>query len=172
MSPSTVFSVVGPDGAVSGTFALDASGLTVTFTPDVLLHAGTTYEVLISGQVDANGVVQQVPVDVFFHTGRGTLESIVVTPESLVLHKGDQVQLTAIGYYDDGSTEDLTAEVNWFSSKPQRVSVTFFGGWVTARGGKGTVIITAMLGLTGPIGQMTVTVVPGKADVTGLVRPV
>lgn len=164
MSESTVFSVDGPDGGVNGTFALDASGLTVTFTPDVPFDAGTTYEVLISGQVDANGVVQQVPVAFSFTTAPRTLESIAITPESLVLHKGDQVQLTAIGYYDDGSTEDLTALVDWFSSKPQRVTVTSFpdGGLVTAKGGKGTVIITAKLGLAGPSGQMTVTVVPGK----------
>ena len=164
MNPSTVFSVDGPDGAVNGTFALDASGFTVTFTPDVPFDAGTTYEVLISGQVDANGVVQQIPVAFSFTTVPRTLESIVVTPATLVLHKGDQVQLTATGYYNDGSTEDLTAEVNWFSSKPQRVSVTSFpdGGLVTAKGGKATVIITAKLGLAGPSGQMTVTVVPGK----------
>lgn len=68
MTASTVFAVVGPTGAVPGSFAYDDLSWTVTFTPAAPLMAGSAYTVTVSGQVSANGGGQQVPVSFGFTT--------------------------------------------------------------------------------------------------------
>jgi hypothetical protein len=43
----------------------------------------------------------------------GALQSIAVEPSSLTLARGTAGGLKAVGYYEDGSVEDLTGEVEW-----------------------------------------------------------
>ena len=45
-----------------------------------------------------------------------TLTAIAITPPGPSLAKGTTVQLTATGIFSDGTTEDLTDQVNWTSS--------------------------------------------------------
>jgi len=51
------------------------------------------------------------------------LQDIVITPENPLLEAGETEELTATGIRADGSTEDITFEVEWSSNKPR---VAFF----------------------------------------------
>jgi Bacterial Ig-like domain (group 2) len=44
-----------------------------------------------------------------------TLQSIVITPASPIVQRGQSQSLTATGTYNDGTTQDLTLSVNWSS---------------------------------------------------------
>jgi hypothetical protein len=61
MSAGVTFQVTGPDGPVSGSVAYDGGSFTTTFMPDSDLRPGATYTVVLAGQTDAGGDVQQVP---------------------------------------------------------------------------------------------------------------
>jgi hypothetical protein len=58
-----------------------------------------------------------------------TLQSIVVTPNVPVLGIGQVVQMTAMGVFSDGTTQDLTGTASWSTSGAASVSPT---GQVTA----------------------------------------
>ena len=51
------------------------------------------------------------------------LTSIAIAPASLELTVGDQAPLTATGSYDDGSSADLTATLDWTSKAPEIATV-------------------------------------------------
>jgi hypothetical protein len=59
-----------------------------------------------------------------------TLVKVEVQPAALGMSQGDTTQLTAIGYYSDGSTEDVTAYTTWTSGATGVAS--FSGNTVTA----------------------------------------
>lgn len=71
MPQTSDFSVVGPHGAVAGTFSYDSETKTITFTPTDPLEPGRAYSVTVTGEVDAGGDVQQVTT-VFTFTTAGT----------------------------------------------------------------------------------------------------
>lgn len=50
---------------------------------------------------------------VFFTISEASLQSISISPSSIVIAKGTQQQLTATGTYSDASTQDLTNQVSW-----------------------------------------------------------
>ncbi|MFZ0546511.1 MAG: Ig-like domain-containing protein [Candidatus Promineifilaceae bacterium] len=77
MQPDTDFAVTGPEGFVRGTFLYDADTYTVTFLPDEELSPDTRYGVLVAGQIDMEGKVQQVPYQWNFSTVVPTAVSIV-----------------------------------------------------------------------------------------------
>jgi hypothetical protein len=68
MAPTSDFTVVGPDGVLTGTFAYEPASFTVVFTPSVYLRHTAAYTVTVAGEVDANGVSQQAPVEWGFNT--------------------------------------------------------------------------------------------------------
>lgn len=76
--------------------------------------------------------------------GSATLVSIAITPASASISVGTTQQFTATGTYSDGSTQDLTSEVNW-SSSATAVATIATGGLATGQGG-GTATITATSG--------------------------
>ncbi|MCP5098539.1 MAG: Ig-like domain-containing protein, partial [Chloroflexi bacterium] len=76
MDAGTVFNVVGPAGAVTGTFSYDAGTDTTTFTPDADLTKGVTYDVTVTGQV-SNGNFQQAPVVFSFTTVQPTPQEMI-----------------------------------------------------------------------------------------------
>lgn len=87
-----------------------------------------------------------------------TLTAIAVTPAATVLAKGLTLALTATGTFSDGSTQDLTAQVAWSSSRQTVASVSNRvgqAGTVTALG-IGSATLTASL--RGVAGQASVTV--------------
>jgi uncharacterized protein YjdB len=72
-----------------------------------------------------------------------TLTSITVTPPTPTIALDDTEQFTATGNFSDGSTEDLTDQVTWTSSK---VSVaTMKADGLASTAGIGTTTITATM---------------------------
>lgn len=55
------------------------------------------------------------------------LQSIEVTPTSVLLKVGESQQFTAIGVYSDNRREDITATVTWFSSDVNTLSINHVG---------------------------------------------
>jgi uncharacterized protein YjdB len=53
----------------------------------------------------------------------GVLKSLTVDQEKLVLKKGNSTSLKATAVYTDGTTKDVTADINWMSSNDKVVSV-------------------------------------------------
>jgi uncharacterized protein YjdB len=52
-----------------------------------------------------------------------TLLSITVTPDHPMIHQGQEIQMTATGHFSDGSSLNLTNQVSWTSSHPDRATV-------------------------------------------------
>jgi hypothetical protein len=61
MITGTEFVVNGPLGVISGTFSYDPATFTLLFTPLSPLETGTQYTVVVMGQIDSLGQVQQIP---------------------------------------------------------------------------------------------------------------
>ncbi|MGA2021779.1 MAG: Ig-like domain-containing protein [Candidatus Sulfotelmatobacter sp.] len=72
------------------------------------------------------------------------LSGISISPASASIAKGTTQQFTATGTYTDGSTQNLTATVNW-SASPATVATMGSGGSATGAG-IGTATITANSG--------------------------
>jgi Bacterial Ig-like domain (group 2) len=77
-------------------------------------------------------------------SGNATLTSIQVLPFSPTLSMGQALQLSAIGSFSDGSTQDLTSSAGWGSANTGIASVSNSGLATTA--GHGTTTITASSG--------------------------
>ena len=75
-----------------------------------------------------------------------TLVSIAVTPSAPSIAKGTTVQLTATGYYSDGSTQDLTTSATWSSDSAY---ATVAQGLVTGASVGSSVITAAFTGVPG-----------------------
>lgn len=71
-----------------------------------------------------------------------TLSSLAITPSTATLAIGSNVSLSAIGTYSDGSTANLTTQVNWASEVPTTASVGVHTGVVSAAAA-GSTIVTA-----------------------------
>ena len=82
------------------------------------LAEGTTSITAISGSVISSPVTLQVTA--------ATLDSLVIEPMTASLPVGTQAQFSATGHYSDGSTRDLTGQVQWLSGDEQVVA--FSGG--------------------------------------------
>lgn len=72
------------------------------------------------------------------------LEALTVLPEAIELRPGASQQFTAIGRYDDGTSEDLTHDAVWASSD-EDIATVDGEGLVTAKSA-GPVDITATIG--------------------------
>jgi hypothetical protein len=88
------------------------------------------------------------------------LESILVTPLTATIFKGQERQFTATGIYTDGSMLDLTTSAVWNSSN---ITVAFFNNTVGRQGiavatqNVGTSFISAtMSGITSNAALLTV----------------
>jgi hypothetical protein len=56
------------------------------------------------------------------------LVSLGLSPSSLTLSSSGTAQLTAIGFFSDGTTQDLTTAVSWTSANPAVVQVSNASG--------------------------------------------
>jgi uncharacterized protein YjdB len=118
--------------------------------------------------VDSNGVVTTVgPGDVTISATYGAfsdsstltvvpahLQSITVTPATPKLAVSTQLQFTATGNFDDGSTQPLTS-LTWSSSNPTLMSVDVNG--VATGVSAGSAIITATSGSISGTTNVTIT---------------
>ncbi|MCK5796081.1 MAG: Ig-like domain-containing protein, partial [Deltaproteobacteria bacterium] len=95
-----------------------------------------------------------------------TLQSITITPVNPSIAKGTTQQFAAMGTYSDSTTQDITTQVTWRSSKRQVASISNASGTeglATARA-EGISIITATLGTESGSTLLTVS----AAKLTGL----
>ncbi len=132
-------------GLLSGTpSAAGAAIFTVTATDSALNSGSQQYTLTIAAAAGP------------------TLRSIALTgpnstPPPAALKVGQRVQLTATGTYSDGSTANITTQVQWSSSNPPIVKVDATG-IVTGQSPGGPVTLTATL--NGVSGTTTVSVTP------------
>lgn len=77
------------------------------------------------------------------------LMSLQVTPANSVIANGTTQAYQVIGLYSDGTTEDLTTQVNWSTDDPSVATIDAFG--VATGVGVGTANVTA----TEPLSQFT-----------------
>ncbi|MCA1954812.1 MAG: Ig-like domain-containing protein [Anaerolinea sp.] len=156
MAANTSFSVTGPGGAVSGTFAYDAPSRTVTFTPDSPLAYSTTYTVLVTGAVDAGGDVQQVPVTWSFTT-ESALYGVLLTPPTASNSQapGQSVTYTLTVQNTAAVTDTFDVSVSsvW-TATPSVTQITLAGGATTTF----TVTVVVPWGPPGASDVATVTV--------------
>ena len=116
---------------------------------NALLHAVTsgvtTIDAHLSG-VDGTAVVT---------VGNATLTSIAITPSAPTRALGQTVQMTATGTYSDGSTSDLSSQVQWTSAVPAVATISGTGLVTTLTTGTST--LTATLNATTASTLLTVT---------------
>jgi trimeric autotransporter adhesin len=145
-----------------------------------LLGAGEVHGVSVGGGVTNPVTItatQMFPNGTFQgHTtvtvSAAALDSIAVTPAVNSIPKGIILQLTAIGTFSDGTTQDLTATASWISANPAVATVgnssNLLGpGRVQGVGVGGPVTITATQGTVPVSGTATVTVT--SAIVTAII---
>ena len=83
------------------------------------------------------------------------LQSIAITPATTSIALGLHAQLAATGTYSDGSTQDITSQVQWSSSAPSKATVSSTGLISTLATGSST--ITATLNSLSATASLTVT---------------
>ena len=124
-----------------------------------------------SNGVSANGSSSSFPsngfnssnywVDVVF-VPSATLTSIAVTPANPTIQAGNTQPFTATGTYSDNSTQNISSQVTWLSSKTSVATVNSSGLATTIAAG--STIITATQGSVS--GNTTLTVQPATLVVT------
>lgn len=128
------------------TLVSDAGSISPADLQDlVVTKAGKT---LVSSSVATAALAQQISsgnvsesIGVVSASAPVVLKSIAVTSAAASNAKGLSAQLTATGFYSDGSSQDLTAVVAWTSANTNLVTVDASG---KAKGvGKGAATITA-----------------------------
>lgn len=87
-----------------------------------------------------------------------TLQSIVVTPVNPATGRGQTLQFTATGHYDDGSTQDITTSVHWSTSSANLATINSGQGGGGLASGKGSGNVTITAALNGISGSTTLTV--------------
>ncbi|MBI5502017.1 MAG: Ig-like domain-containing protein [Deltaproteobacteria bacterium] len=101
------------------------------------------------------GGVESNPATVIVNSCGG-LESIQITPASAAIGVGMTQRYLAIGVWASGTSEDLTADVEWTSSDPDVATIDLDG--VATGAAAGTTTITASLvGLTSNDAELTIT---------------
>jgi plastocyanin len=99
------------------------------FTFDVTFQKAGTFNYYCkihgfdNGDGTAGGMAGSVIVE-----GAPTLESIAVTPANPSVPKGLTQQFDAVGTYSDNSTQDLTTQVTWASSKTAVATISNAAG--------------------------------------------
>ena len=117
----------------ASTAYVDASGL---------LHA------VGSGLTTIDAHLQGVDGTAIVSVSNATLTSIALTPASPVLALGQTRQITATGTYSDGSTENITSQVQW-SSSVMNVATVSSTGLVTPLATGASTLGATLSGVTG-----------------------
>lgn len=129
VSPATLQIASGTNFQFTAT-GLYSDGTSQDLTSSVTWSSSDTDTATISNSATSRGLAHGVAVGTVTLTATlgassgtasltvssATLSSIAVSPVSPVLANGTSTQLTALGTYSDGSTQDLTGQVTWSSS--------------------------------------------------------
>lgn len=178
VTPATIVSIAITPGSVT-----IAAGQSQVFTATATLTDGSTLDVttsvhwsvanpllatisnalgtagtlssLTSGNSTVSASIGSVSGSATLFVSPATLVSITVGPTGLQLALGVPANLTAIGLFSDGSTQDITASVQWSSSNGQFLSVSA-AGLVTPLS-IGTSTVTASLNATSGSVSVSVT---------------
>lgn len=110
--------------------------------------AGSVDDVRIYGSALTASQIQQI-------FNGATLTSIVVTPATPSIAKGNTLQFSATGNYSDGSQQNLTNSVTWTSTSTTVATISSTGLATTV--GTGNTTIQANSGTLGGSTQFTVT---------------
>ncbi|GHG63198.1 hypothetical protein GCM10010919_08670 [Alishewanella longhuensis] len=113
-----------------------------------------------AGSAEISASFSQMSGTANLNVTAATLTSILITPTNSSIIAGQSRQYTATGVYSDGSSENLTAQVNWVSSDNMiavpNTNMTSNSGLVTAVSA-GTAQIQASLGTINAQTNLTVT---------------
>ncbi len=118
------------------------SASTAYVDSSALLHA------VGSGLTTIDAHLQGVDGTAIVSVSNATLSSIAITPASPVLALGQTTQLTATGTYSDGSSENITSQVQWSSSSSNVATVSSTGLVTPTATGTSTLSAT-LSGVTG-----------------------
>jgi uncharacterized protein YjdB len=91
---------------------------------------------------DTTGAVTQNVMTYMQYRPYDKIVSLAIVPAAPTVAVGAKLQLQALGYFDNGSTQDLTAVATWKSDNPALAKVTSPGGVVSGVAA-GTTRITA-----------------------------
>jgi hypothetical protein len=92
-----------------------------------------------------------------FVTGPGDVRSITVAPNPATAQIGQNLLFIAVGYFADGTSQDLTQQVKWESSKPSVAFIAQGGAATGALAGETTITATDALGQVRGSALLTVT---------------
>jgi glucose/arabinose dehydrogenase/mono/diheme cytochrome c family protein len=115
---------------------------------------------LAKNSVDTNYI--QVLADWINSLEPPSLTKLIVVPTNSTMNLGEVGQFTARGDYSDGSTEELSGEVNWSSSSPEVATIS--GTGLASSTSIGTTTISATL--SNVIGSAVLNVVVSPLSIT------
>ncbi len=163
MAPDTCLTLSDGVTPLTGQCVYDDPTKTVTFTPDASLAYATPYTVSVTGQVDAAGDVQQVPVAWSFTTAAAPA-GVVLTPETAAQSGGPGTAvtytLTVENTGDLADTFDITLDSLW----PGTPTVTEIALAPDATGTFDVVVTVPAGALAGAADTATVTVTSQSDD--------
>ena len=142
---------------------IDASGLASAMAPGRISVTAICQNASLCGSLSSTATL---------NVSAATLVSIAVTPTTSTLTLGTAQQFTATGTYSDGSTQNLSRQVNWASSAPAVASIDAQG--IASALGAGTTGITATLASVSsptvslsvaPASLVSISITPGLASV-------
>jgi hypothetical protein len=139
------------DVTVTGFFSDGSSqDLTETATwssdaPAVASVSKGRVQALTQGQTTIRAALNDVQSSVEVTVSAATLQRLELSAPSLTLPKGTQQSLSATGFYSDGSSADITAQVVWQSSEPAIAQVN--GGQVTGMSEGSTEVVASLSGV-------------------------
>lgn len=112
------------------------------------------------------GCSDSVPLFDEMSKGRSDkLERIEIYPDDIILDDASYCMLTATGYYNDGSSDDITTKCEWTSDDPNKAVVSA-GGYVQARTLNGKANISARYDTLGSDSKITIDIRLTKIDLT------
>ncbi|WP_025822313.1 Ig-like domain-containing protein [Shewanella marina] len=103
-----------------------------------LTHAINVGQSEISAHLDSH-----TSNNAILNVSNATLQELVLTPTNSTIANGTTQEYQVIGYFSDGSTKDLSQQVNWHN---QQSNIVFMEGNIATSLASGKTIITASLG--------------------------
>jgi uncharacterized protein YjdB len=102
------------------------------------------------GTTTISATLDGVTASTALTVSNATLTQIVITAPSNVVPKGGTLQLSATGFYSDGSQQDLTTQVTWTSTSEVSVSnAAGTAGLATGLSAGATTVTATLSGISG-----------------------
>ncbi|MGD0268024.1 MAG: choice-of-anchor D domain-containing protein [Candidatus Sulfotelmatobacter sp.] len=124
--------------------------ITVTYTPT----ATGTQTGVVTITDSASNSPQKINLTGTGQSSSATLTSISISPGSALLSVGNTLQLTATGYYSNGTTQNLTTSATWSTSNSSAATVA--AGLVTAVANGSSSITASYTGVTSELAPLNI----------------